>query len=316
MDEKGHVPQWRKSGKITGKTRLTRSPLYDVSNAIKQARTVNMSQHHEDQSNYDIFRDCVNGPIIQKLLIPLKRSVTSRKARGRKNAAAKLETVIDIEDNDTLDFAEFVDVRCWAFYQKYPAETSLELFQYLATEIFSSLPSELQTLSYQAIQDNPRHAQRYSDPIPSASLEPILAAIPLSISDSLQTYALLPDLASFPNLLASILNSYISSVIAPPPPWSSTRASACEICDRSWINLTYHHLIPKQVHAKAIKRGWHEEWRLNSVAWLCGACHRFVHRIADNEELAKEWWSVERLLEREDVRVWAEWAGRMRWKAK
>lgn len=185
----------------------------------------------------------------------------------------------------------------------------------MATEIFSSLPSDLQTLFYRATQDCPRLAQKYATPIPPANLESIQAAIPLSVLDSLQAYALLSDQASFPDLLASILNSYISSVTAPPPPWSSTRASACEICDRSWINLTYHHLIPKQVHVKVIKRGWHEEWRLNSVAWLCGACHRFVHRIAGNEELARELWTVDRLLEREDVRAWAEWVGKIRWKA-
>lgn len=183
-------------------------------------------------------------------------------------------------------------------------------------ETFSSLPQDLQTLSYQATQDDPRLAEKYTDPISPTTLDPIVTTIPLAIPDSLVTYALIPDPSFLPNFLASLLNPYISSVTTPPPSWSSTRASACEICDRSWINLTYHHLIPRQMHAKVIKRGWHEEWKLNSVAWLCGACHRFVHRIASNEELAKDWWSVERLLEREDVRAWAEWVGRVRWKAK
>jgi hypothetical protein len=65
-----------------------------------------------------------------------------------------------------------------------------------------------------------------------------------------------------------------------------------------------------------MKRGWHEEWELNRVAWLCGACHRFVHGCATNEELAREWWSVERLMMREDVRDWARWRGGVRWKKK
>lgn len=34
-----------------------------------------------------------------------------------------------------------------------------------------------------------------------------------------------------------------------------------------------------------------------------------VHGIAGNEELAREWWSVERLMSREDVRAWAAWWG-------
>jgi len=38
--------------------------------------------------------------------------------------------------------------------------------------------------------------------------------------------------------------------------------------------------------------------------------------LASNEELAREWWSVERLLGREDVRRWAGWVGGVRWKAR
>ena len=70
------------------------------------------------------------------------------------------------------------------------------------------------------------------------------------------------------------------------------------------------------MHAKVLKRGWHEEWELGNVAWLCRACHSFVHRMASNEELAREWCTVEKILGREDVRDWANWVGRVRWKAR
>lgn len=55
---------------------------------------------------------------------------------------------------------------------------------------------------------------------------------------------------------------------------------------------------------------------LNKVAWLCGACHSFVHRMASNEELAREWHDVERILERDDVHRWKGWVGGVRWKKK
>lgn len=113
-----------------------------------------------------------------------------------------------------------------------------------------------------------------------------------------------------------MLSEYTSSVTTGPPAWASTRADACEICERDWIPLSYHHLIPRGVHAKVVKKGWHDEWMLNSVAWLCRACHSFVHRMASNEELAREWFTVERICEREDVRDWAMWVGRVRWKAR
>ena len=52
------------------------------------------------------------------------------------------------------------------------------------------------------------------------------------------------------------------------------------------------------------------------MAWLCRACHSFVHRVAGNEELAREWDSVEKLAEREDVRAFVGWVGRVRWKSR
>jgi hypothetical protein len=40
-----------------------------------------------------------------------------------------------------------------------------------------------------------------------------------------------------------------------------------------------------------------------------------VHRIATNEELARDWYTVDRLLEREDIQNFAKWVERVRWKA-
>lgn len=192
---------------------------------------------------------------------------------------------------------------------------SSELVQYLADEIFNSLALELRSLSYHVLQNDRLLAEKYTDPIPSAAFESLLSLIPPSITDTLSTYSLLTapksDLQSF---LTPVLSAYISTATAPPPPWISTRTSACEICDRDWVPLTYHHLIPRGVHAKVLKRGWHEEHMLNSVAWLCRACHSFVHRMAGNEELAKEWYTVEKICEREDVQKWAQWVGGVRWK--
>jgi hypothetical protein len=158
-------------------------------------------------------------------------------------------------------------------------------------------------------------SNKYQEPSPSV-LESLMAAIPVSVSESLSVYGMIPeplDLAS--NFLRPIITDYIASVTTGPPSWASTRTDACEICDRDWIPLSYHHLIPREVHAKVLKRGWHEEWMLNSVAWLCRACHSFVHRMASNEELAREYYTVERILERDDVQDWAKWVRRVRWKA-
>lgn len=191
----------------------------------------------------------------------------------------------------------------------------------------------MQTLTYTKLQESPALSKRYqigrdggdasstSSP-PDASTGDITGTLnsltfltPPEVTDSLVVYGFIPDTTDIHLVLHPILTDYLHS-ISSPPAWSQTRASACEICQRDWINLTYHHLIPRSVHTKVLKRGWHEEHILNSVAWLCGACHRFVHRMASNEELAREWFTVDRIMERDDAVAWAKWIGRVRYKAK
>jgi 5-methylcytosine-specific restriction endonuclease McrA len=183
------------------------------------------------------------------------------------------------------------------------------------------LPPDLRTLTYGSVQDDPSLlSDKYSTPLDTALLENLVEHLPPSISDSLKTYGIISDTTDLDRFLEPVLESYINSTTAPPPEYTpaitATRPDGCEICDREHVPLTYHHLIPRQMHAKAVKRGWHKEWELNKVAWLCRACHSYVHKIASNEELAREWFSVELLLEREDVQKWATWVGRVRWKAR
>lgn len=190
--------------------------------------------------------------------------------------------------------------------------------QFLASETFASLPESLQSLSYAAIQHDPNLANTYNidTSLDRGTLDILTSPIPVEITDSLTVYGIIGSPENLPDFLSPVLSEYISSVTAAPPVWIQTRAEACEICERDWIPLSYHHLIPRGVHAKVRKKGWHDEWMLNSVAWLCRACHSFVHRMASNEELAREWFTVEQILEREDVKDWARWVGRVRWKAR
>lgn len=143
----------------------------------------------------------------------------------------------------------------------------------------------------------------------------MVQSIPPPVTDTLVAYRLIsPPRTDLVTFITPVLSSYVAAVTKPPPAWHTTRPSACEICERDWIPLSYHHLIPKAVHAKVLKRGWHDEHMLNKVGWLCGACHRFVHRMATNEELAREWHDVGKILEREDVQRWKGWVGGVRWK--
>lgn len=139
------------------------------------------------------------------------------------------------------------------------------------------------------------------------------------LSESLSTYGIIsPPASDITTFLAPVLTAYLQATTTPPPAASSTRGnvSEYELCERDWVPLTYHHLIPRFVHAKAVKRGWHREEDLQNVAWLCRACHSFVHRFAGHDELAKEYFTMERLLEQEEIRSFAGRVGRVRWKAR
>lgn len=163
-------------------------------------------------------------------------------------------------------------------------------------------------------------SQKYAVPLDYSLVECVVKPLPLSIPDSLTSYALMSEPSELERFLEPVLAAYVSTVTSAPPEHTpslaASRPDGCEICAREHLPLTYHHLIPRQMHAKAVKRGWHSEWELNKVAWLCRTCHSYVHRIASNEELAKELYSVEALLEREDVQKFAGWVGRVRWKAR
>jgi 5-methylcytosine-specific restriction endonuclease McrA len=198
---------------------------------------------------------------------------------------------------------------------------SEKLKQYLAEEIFASLPGDLRSLSYAVIQENTTLGEKYDLPLDPRLLEAITEHLPPTISDSLVSYGLIkPDLTDLDRLLEPTITEYISTVSGAPPEYNpaltASRPDGCEICGREHLPLTYHHLIPRQMHEKALKRGWHKEWELQKVAWLCRACHSYIHRILTNEELAKEWYEVEKLMDRDDVQKWANWVGKIRWKAR
>jgi hypothetical protein len=200
--------------------------------------------------------------------------------------------------------------------------------QYLSSLIFPSLPVELRTLSYPKFRDSPVLQDAYTTPLSASTYTSLLSTVPPDAIDSLESYALLPassDTHDAHNLLTPVFTAYCTTVTLPPPIWSTTRTTECELCERDWVPLTYHHLIPKSSHDRVRKRGWHGEEVLNSVAWLCRACHSFVHRLASNEELARYYYTVGLIREGGveadadkalEVEGWVKWVGGVRWKSR
>ncbi|KAK6443579.1 hypothetical protein LTR95_000406, partial [Oleoguttula sp. CCFEE 5521] len=199
-----------------------------------------------ERDNFEVFRDCLSTPLIDRLA---PRPAVRRRVKGRKN---EVKPIVQVTGDDTS-----------------AAEMS-DFIEYIAEEIFLDLPPELRSLSYAAIEDNATLVDRYSTPFVGAQLDAVLKPLPNSVVESLTSYSLLADPSDLSNFLSPVLSTYITTTISPPPEYTpsltASRPSGCEICCREQLPLTYHHLIPREMHAKAVKRGWHAEWELNKVA--------------------------------------------------
>lgn len=139
-----------------------------------------------------------------------------------------------------------------------PAELD-DFTEYLAAEAWSTLPERLRTLDL--FKSSKEDSLALLD---SLSLD----STPTSFTDTLVSCGICEDSDSALAFLRKVLEDYVSEACAPPPVWSRTRTTECGICERE-VPLTYHHLIPRETHAKVVKKKWHPEAMLNSVAWLC-----------------------------------------------
>jgi hypothetical protein len=135
---------------------------------------------------------------------------------------------------------------------------------YLALESWATLPHSLHTASYFTRSSVPADVDNIA-----------LDATPVSFVDTLISYGFVSDHDEALQFLRKSIADYISDACAAPPPWSATRTQECEICERE-VPLTYHHLIPRATHAKVLKKRWHSEEMLNSVAWLCRSVDQFM----------------------------------------
>ncbi|TFK51263.1 hypothetical protein OE88DRAFT_1659136 [Heliocybe sulcata] len=184
------------------------------------------------------------------------------------------------------------------------ASSLADFASYLSCEVWPRLPAELQNASHSTLTD-----------VPDIEDLPLEDLTPPTFTDTLLSYGLCSDDEGAIRLLRKVLQDYVKETCAPPPVWSATRTTECELCGRE-VPLTYHHLIPRSTHPKVLKKKWHPEEMLNSVAWLCRPCHSAVHRVASNEDLARSYYTLDLLLEREDIQKWARYASKQRYGVK
>lgn len=90
--------------------------------------------------------------------------------------------------------------------------------------------------------------------------------------------------------------------LSPPP-----RPDACELCGRA-APLTKHHLIPRSLHGKVrYRRRFARAERLTAILWVCHPCHRHLHAVLSERELADHYRSREALLGHPEIRAFVDW---------
>ena len=88
----------------------------------------------------------------------------------------------------------------------------------------------------------------------------------------------------------------------------------CVLCERL-MPLTWHHLYPREMQKKFLRRGLMTEEDRNSGIRICRQCHNAIHRFFDNELLANKLHSVESLMQQESIQKWVAYASKQKARA-
>lgn len=83
--------------------------------------------------------------------------------------------------------------------------------------------------------------------------------------------------------------------------------NCCLMCERE-IHLTKHHLIPREMHERFLKKSSISKEELNQTIAICRMCHSTIHRFFSNKELAEKYNTFEALMADEKIFKYAKWA--------
>jgi hypothetical protein len=81
----------------------------------------------------------------------------------------------------------------------------------------------------------------------------------------------------------------------------------CDLCERENV-LTFHHLIPTCLHTNKWFRKNYSSSELQKGINICQIdCHREIHRLIPEKELGKNYNTIDKLMEHEQVRKYINW---------
>ncbi|CAG8496703.1 5932_t:CDS:2 [Funneliformis caledonium] len=111
----------------------------------------------------------------------------------------------------------------------------------------------------------------------------------------------------------SILSKWKSSI---NPNSSISFPGTCLMCHRH-MPLTFHHLVPKMMHKRVIKKKLYTKDQCNARGiYICRPCHSACHKMISHEQMAYEYNTLDKLLEHEEVSKFVNWASKQRSYAK
>eukprot|EP00301_Raphidiophrys_heterophryoidea_P011905 c18151_g1_i1.p1 GENE.c18151_g1_i1~~c18151_g1_i1.p1 ORF type:complete len:314 (+),score=80.58 c18151_g1_i1:135-944(+) len=90
----------------------------------------------------------------------------------------------------------------------------------------------------------------------------------------------------------------------------SNENDACVVCARE-MPITLHHVIPRTTHDKYRKLGYSQEL-LSTTIRVCRPCHSAIHRMADEATLARDFNTLEKIMQTSRMQQWAKYAARLR----
>lgn len=86
---------------------------------------------------------------------------------------------------------------------------------------------------------------------------------------------------------------------------------ACELCQRSGLPLTKHHLIPRKRHRRRSALVRFEREEMNSrIAMLCRPCHSTVHAHLTEQQLEAAYNTLDALAQHPEIAKFVSWVGK------
>ena len=82
----------------------------------------------------------------------------------------------------------------------------------------------------------------------------------------------------------------------------------CILCEKEYDKLTEHHLIPKTCHKKIKSKKAFVNIDLSKTINTCESCHKQIHALISEKELAYNYNTVEKLKRHPSINKYIVWA--------